>query len=237
VTAAIATGDRCEGFDYRIYHRFHQEQELPYLQATRPAPEEGDWPPWLRRLVERLAYDSPRRQHKTKPQRAAELIEQMDASERAPDVYTVDRALFASAGIETIEKHGKPGLADSEKTRWVFWQGQTFDCETFAQSRPDEAYRPVTLRRRGQEKSYWVFSCVVRYPRNTARSGWRSSMTTRTGRANRSIVSPGTCPGVPQRSSRCAVIVGTLNRCMRESNSSGERKTVDCKPKPASDGT
>jgi hypothetical protein len=41
----------------------------------------------------------------------------------APDVYTVDSALFAPAVIETIEKHGKPWLADSEKTRLVFWQG------------------------------------------------------------------------------------------------------------------
>lgn len=191
VTAAIATGERCDGFDYRIYHRFHQEQELAYLQAMRPSPEEGDRQPWLRRLIELLAYDSPRRQHKTKPQLAAELIERMEVSAMAPNVYTVDSALFAPTVIETIERHGKPWLANSEKTRLVFWQGQTFNCETFAQSRPDEAYRPVTLRRRGQEKTYWVFTCVVRYPRNTARSVWRSSMTTRTGRASRSIVLPG----------------------------------------------
>jgi hypothetical protein len=61
--------------------------------------------------------------------------------------------LFAPAVIETIEKHGKPWLADSEKTRLVFWQGQTFNCETVAQSRPEQAYRPVTLKRRGREKT------------------------------------------------------------------------------------
>ena len=44
----------------------------------------------------------------------------------------------------------------------MFWQGQTFNCETFAQSRPDQAYRPVTLKRHGQEKTYWVFTYVVR---------------------------------------------------------------------------
>ena len=44
----------------------------------------------------------------------------------------------------------------------MFWQGPTFNCEIFAQSRPDEAYRPVTLKRHGQEKTYWVFTCVVR---------------------------------------------------------------------------
>jgi hypothetical protein len=162
VTAAIATGERCDGFDYRIYPRFHQEQELAYLQATRPSPDELDRPPWLRRLIELLAYEGHRRQHKTKPQLAAELIKQMDASEMAPEVYTVDSALFAPAVIDAIEKQGKPWLADSEKTRLVFWQGQTFNCETFAQSRPDAAYRPVTLKRHGQEKTYGVFTCVVR---------------------------------------------------------------------------
>ena len=35
VTAAIATGERCDGFDYRIYHRFHQQAELAYLEHTR----------------------------------------------------------------------------------------------------------------------------------------------------------------------------------------------------------
>ena len=162
VTGAIATGERCDGFDYQIYHRFHQEQELAYLQATRPSPDELNRQPWLRRLVELLAYDLHRRQHKTKPQLGAELIEQMETSALAPEVYTVDSALFAPAVIETIEQHGKPWLVDSEKTRLVFWQGQTFNCEIFAQSRPDEAYCLVTLKRHGQEKTYWVFTCVVR---------------------------------------------------------------------------
>jgi hypothetical protein len=162
VTAAITTGDRCDGFDYRIYHRFHQSQELAYLEAMRLSPDEPDRQQWLRRLVELLAYDLHRRQHETKPQLAAELIGRMDASEMAPNVYTVDSALFAPVVIEAIEKQGKPWLADSEKTRLVFWQGQTFNCETFAQSRPDEAYRPVILTHRGQEKRYWVFTCVVR---------------------------------------------------------------------------
>ena len=89
MTAAIATGKRCEGFDYRIYPRFHQEQELAYLQATQPSPDELDRQPWLRRLVELLAYDLHRRQHKTKPQLGAELVEQMGASAMAPEVYTV----------------------------------------------------------------------------------------------------------------------------------------------------
>jgi hypothetical protein len=162
VTAAIATGERCDGFDYRIYHRFHQQAELAYLEHTRLPPDEPDRGKWLQRLIELLTYELHRRQHQTKPQLAAALIEQMAVSEVAPDVYTVDSALFAPVMIEAIEKQAKPWLADSEKTRLVFWQGQSFNCETFAQSRPDPAYRPVTLNRHGQEKTFWVFTCVVR---------------------------------------------------------------------------
>ena len=161
VTAAIATEERCDGFDYRVYPRFHPQAELAYLEHIRPPPDELDRGKGLRRLLELLAYDLHRRQHQTKPQLAA-LIEQMEASAVAPDVYTVDSALFAPVVIEAIEKQGKPWLADSEKTRLVFWQGQTFNCETFAQSRPDTAYRPVLLKRHGQEKTFWVFTCVVR---------------------------------------------------------------------------
>jgi hypothetical protein len=89
VTGAIAPGERCDGFDYPIYPRFHPEQELAYLQATRPSPDELDRQPWLQRLVELLAYDLHRRQHKTKPQLGAEWIEQMEASALAPELYTV----------------------------------------------------------------------------------------------------------------------------------------------------
>lgn len=122
VTAAIATGDRCDGFDYRIHHRGHQKEERAYLEHTRLSPDGPDREKWLQRLVELLAYDLHRRQHQTKPQLAAELIEQMEASETAPDVYTVDSALFAPVVIETIERQGKPWPADSEKTRVVFGQ-------------------------------------------------------------------------------------------------------------------
>ncbi len=44
--------------------------------------------------------DLHRQQHQTKPQLAAALIEQMEASAVAPDVYTVDSALFAPVGPE-----------------------------------------------------------------------------------------------------------------------------------------
>jgi hypothetical protein len=162
VTAAVATGDRCDGFDDRLSHRFHQQEEVAYLEYTQLSADEPDRENWRRRLVELLAYDLHRRQPRTKPHLAAELIEQMAAAALAPEVYTVDSALFAPAVIEAIERQGTPWLADSEKSRLVFWQGQTFTCETVAQSRPDQAYRPVTLKRRGKQKTFWVFTCVVR---------------------------------------------------------------------------
>jgi hypothetical protein len=96
VTAALATGERCDGFDYRIYPRFHQQAELAYLEHTRPAPAEPDRGKWLQRLVELPAYELHRRQPQTKPQRAAALIEQMAISEVAPEVYTVVSRLICA---------------------------------------------------------------------------------------------------------------------------------------------
>ena len=61
VTAAIATGERCDGFDYRIYPRFHQQAELVYLEHTRLPPDEPDRGKWLQRLIELLAYELHRR--------------------------------------------------------------------------------------------------------------------------------------------------------------------------------
>jgi hypothetical protein len=85
------------------------------LEHTRPAPDEPDRGKWLQRLIELLTYELHRRQHQTKPQIAAALIEQMAISEMAPDVYTVDSALFAPVMIEAIENQGKPWLAVSRE--------------------------------------------------------------------------------------------------------------------------
>ena len=92
------------------------------MEHTRLPSDEPDRGEWLQRLIELLSYELHRRQHQTKPQLAAALIEQMAISEVAPDVYTVDSALFAPVMIEAIENPGKPWLADSEKTRLVFWR-------------------------------------------------------------------------------------------------------------------
>jgi hypothetical protein len=47
-------------------------------------------------LIELLAYELHRRQHQTKPQLAAALIEQMAVSEVAPEVYTVVSRLICA---------------------------------------------------------------------------------------------------------------------------------------------
>ena len=61
VTGAIATGECCEGFDYRIYPRFHQQAELAYLEHTRLPLDEPDRGKWLQRLIELLSYELHRR--------------------------------------------------------------------------------------------------------------------------------------------------------------------------------
>ena len=85
------------------------------MEHTRLPPDEPDRGKWLQRLNELLAYELHRRQHQTKLQLAAALIEQMAVSKVALDVYTVDSALFAPVMIEAIENQGKPWLAMSRE--------------------------------------------------------------------------------------------------------------------------
>jgi hypothetical protein len=63
--------------------------------------------------------------------------------------------------IQAIASHKKHWVADSEKSRIVYWRNQQFNCECFAQSRPDSAYQKVTVSLHGKERSFWVFTCVV----------------------------------------------------------------------------
>ena len=79
VTSAISTPTRCDGFDFRIYHRFFQKEERASLEMVHPASEEQAPKRWGSYLGELLAYRLHQREHKTKPQLAVDLIEKMPA--------------------------------------------------------------------------------------------------------------------------------------------------------------
>ena len=162
VTAAISTQDRLDGFDYRIYHRSFEQQEQLYLAHSGVEQDTREREPYLRRLCELLHFALHRRQAKTKPELAVELIDELEASGVAPNVYAVDNGLFAPMVIARIEHYGKPWVADSEKNRVLFYKGRRTHCEDFEASLPDEAFREVTVRIRGQERTYWAFTCTVR---------------------------------------------------------------------------
>lgn len=165
VTAAVSTADRLDGFDYRIYHRDFADQERLYLQQTA-LPEDGQDRAALRqRVLELLSFQQHRLEAKTKPRLAAELIKAMEASAVAPQAYAVDNGLFAPEVIAAIESAQKPWVADSEKSRLLWYKGQRYNCETFQQTLPPEVFRPVTVRIRGQERTVWVFTCCVRMRR------------------------------------------------------------------------
>jgi SRSO17 transposase len=78
VTSALSTSERCDGFDYRIYHRFFKEEELAYLEHTALPPEETDRNKVQKRLVELLAYYQHQKQFRTKSELAVELVEKME---------------------------------------------------------------------------------------------------------------------------------------------------------------
>ena len=165
VTSAISTKDRVDGFDYRIYHRSLEQQERLYLEHTGVSPNEQNKEPYLRRLMELLSFSLNRLEAKTKGQLAVELIDEMEASLIAPNAYTVDSSLFVPEVIERIEHYHKPWVADSRKNRVLFYKGQRYNCETFEQTLPDDTFREITIKIRGYERTFWVFSCCVRIRR------------------------------------------------------------------------
>lgn len=161
VTSAISTGERGDFFDSRIYHRSFAKEEKAYLNHTVLPEGEKESGNLERRLLEVLCYAHHQKAFKSKIELAVELLKEMGASEIPPDVYTVDSALFAPDVIKEIVSQGKPWVADSEKSRIVYWRGKKFNCESFAHSRPKEAYREVSLERGGKVRKFWVFSCTV----------------------------------------------------------------------------
>lgn len=165
VTAAISTNNRLDGFDYRIYHRSFQQQEHLYLEHTALPDDEPETKAWQTRLVELLSFQLHKLQAKTKSQLAVELIDEMEASELAPNAYAVDSGLFDPIVIERIQQANKPWVADSEKNRILYYKGERYNCETFSQTIPKEYFEKVTVSVRHQEHTRWMFTCTVRIRR------------------------------------------------------------------------
>ena len=165
VTAAISTNDRLDGFDYRIYHRSFQEQERLYLENTALPDDEQDINAWRRRLMELLSFQLHQREARTKSQLAVELIDEMEASEVAPNAYAVDSSLFTPVVIGRIQQSDKPWVADSEKNRILYYKGHQYNCETFQETIPRKSFKKVTVSVRHKENTRWVFTCSVRIRR------------------------------------------------------------------------
>jgi len=165
VTGAVSTKERCDGYDYRIYHRFNKEEEIKGLQKKKASLEEGNKEELISYMKDLIGYHKKEKGFKKKGELAVEILEDMENSEVAPNVYVVDSGLFDPVLIEAIESHGKPWVADSQKGRIVFSGGKRLSCEEYEKSLPDSAFRPYTLKIRGKERTFWVFTKTVRIKR------------------------------------------------------------------------
>ncbi len=165
VTAAVSTGDRLDPFEYRIYHRSFDAQEKRYLQHTTVEDSQTDKAVFGQRLAELIAYRRNRLQAKTKSQLAVELIDEMEESPVAPNAYVVDNGLFTPTIIDHIEQLCKPWVADSKKNRVLHHNNKRYNCETFNETLPSDAFKETTVCLGQREKTRWVFSCTVRIRR------------------------------------------------------------------------
>lgn len=160
VTSAISVEERCDGFDYRIYHRFHQEAEEAYLQHTSKFTRSHAQ--MISFLASLLGHIANKQNHKTKHQLTVEMVEEMEKSELAPGVYVVDSSLFAPVLIDKIESYNKPWVADSEVSRILYDKGKKYNLASYEAQLPDEAFREITTTIHGDKKTFYVFTKVVR---------------------------------------------------------------------------
>lgn len=162
MTSAISTDERCDGFDYRVYHRFFKEAEETYLQFTRPNMKETNHPEMISYLAHLLAHIGNKHNHNTKHQLAVEMIENMEENDLAPGVYVMDSSLFAPVVIDKIESLDKPWVADSESSRILYDKGKKYNLISYEEKLPDEAFREITITIHGKRKTFYVFTKVVR---------------------------------------------------------------------------
>jgi hypothetical protein len=162
VTSAVAVEDRCDGFDYRIYHRSFKEEEKAYLENEAPVEGEKDRNKLENYIVDLLSHHLNQKKFKDSGELGVEMIDKMECSEIEPDVYLLDSGMFVPEIIKAVKGHNKHWIADSSKTRILYYKGEKYNCGSFTKSRPDSVFRKITLKVKGEEKDYWIFTCVVR---------------------------------------------------------------------------
>lgn len=169
LTAVVANRERFDGVEVRVQPPARLAEEVAYLQAT--VRESYEQMAAVReRLLELLHHLVHRRQYKTRPELALEIVQQLEAEGHFPHAhYAFDNGVLALDLTRGIERVGKHWVSELESSRHIQWQGHWQRVDAVAESLRSthpESFRPLTVHcRNGETQAVWVFTKVVRLKR------------------------------------------------------------------------
>jgi Transposase DDE domain len=163
VLSTLVTPTNLVPLGWKLYHRGFLDEQKAYLEEAAPEPD-ADEAAWAEydKLIEK--YEQNQQEHKTQNELAAELVDECEQSDLNVEVYVCDAALASPELTGKIEEHGKAWVSKLAKSRLVQVASGGFETiESFAQSLPKDAFKPVDVQtRHGERRKYWCFSkCLM----------------------------------------------------------------------------
>lgn len=166
MTAVVANHTLIDGIDIVVQKPSLVKKELDYLNAT--AKNEYEQMEELReRLLELLHHLIHRKEHKTRPQLAVEMIKKIEEEGHFPQAnYAFDNGILSLEVANVIEGYAKHWVSEIERNRNIMWGGKYQRVDGVAkglkESHP-ESFRQTKVKQRNKEiKTYWAFTKVVR---------------------------------------------------------------------------
>jgi hypothetical protein len=169
VTAVVANAERVDGLALEVQFPNYQAEELGYLNMTAQD-EYTDLEAARQRLMALLHSQKNRTSFRKRTEIAVEIVRQLEAEGHFPGVaYAFDNGVLSLPLAQLIEQQGKHWVSELESSRLIQWQGQwrhVVDVDAELCQQHPESFRPLKVRvRRGEEKTFWVFTKTVRLKR------------------------------------------------------------------------
>lgn len=169
VTGVISNRELIDGLAVEVQLPNFAEEELEYLQMTRPA-NYTEMEALQKRLVELLSYQRNRLAYRKRTEMVVEIVGQIEREKQFPKAdYAFDNGVLTLALTKLIESSGKHWVSEIESSRHINWQGQWRRVDEVAEelrTKHPESFRPVKAEKRnGEKRDYWAFTKVVRLKR------------------------------------------------------------------------
>lgn len=165
VLSTLAMPSKNLALGWKLYHRGYLKEQEDYLEEVMPAEDAAEeaWEEYDR-LVQ--TFEANCDKHKTQPELAMELVDEIESQGIKNEAYVMDGALLTKELAAHIEEKTscKAYVSKLAKSRLVQATDSHFQSlSSWAQSLPRDVFKPVHVKtRHGEPRTYWCFSkCIT----------------------------------------------------------------------------